>query len=98
MAWKKTSSKGKGISMEAESSWMKPARSDLRLSIESMLRRVQWVMGTTSNEWGMTAMMPANKYKEAPATFCPIFLHTVFAGLVPPFSEFLLKVLEYYQI
>ena len=30
--------------------------------------------------------------------FYPIFMHTLFAGLVPPFSDFFLAVLERYQI
>ena len=30
--------------------------------------------------------------------FFPIFLHTLFAGLVPPYSPFREAVLEFYQI
>ena len=30
--------------------------------------------------------------------FYPIFLHTLYAGRVPPFSDFLLAILEVYQI
>ena len=32
------------------------------------------------------------------AGYYPIFLHTLFAGLVPPFSHFLMAILDTYQI
>ena len=98
MAPKKAASKGKGLSEEAGTSWMKPALSDQRVSTKSTVRRVRWVLGMESNEWGGSGVMPANKYKDAPASFYPIFLHTMFPELIPLFSEFLLAVLEYYQI
>ena len=31
-------------------------------------------------------------------TFFPLFLHSIFAGLVPPFSKFFLAILDHYQI
>ena len=42
-------------------------------------------------------MKPADSSKLREGYY-PIFLHTLFAGLVPPFSDFLMAVLETYQI
>ena len=32
------------------------------------------------------------------STFYPFFMHSVFAGLVPPFSEFFYAVLRHYKL
>ena len=38
------------------------------------------------------------RFGKVGAGYFPIFLHTLYAGLVPPFSSFLLAILEAYQI
>jgi hypothetical protein len=52
-----------------------------------------------TNEWGATVLKPVGaRGDKLDAFYYPIFLHTLFAGLVPPFSDFFLAVLERYQI
>ena len=48
-----------------------------------------------TNEHGATVLKRAGN---SHSSFYPIFMHTLFAGLVPPFSDFFLAVLERYQI
>ena len=54
--------------------------------------KVRHLAAASTNEHGATEMRPAgSRLTEA---FYPIFLHTLYAGLVPPFSDFLLAILE----
>ena len=58
--------------------------------------KVRHLVAASSNEHGATEMRPTGgRITEG---FYPIFLHTLYAGLVPPFSDFLLAILEVYQI
>ena len=58
--------------------------------------KVRQLAAASTNEHGATEMRPAgSRLTEA---FYPIFLHTLYAGLVPPFSDFLFAILETYQI
>ena len=54
------------------------------------------LVAASTNEHGATEMRPAGS--RLAEGFYPIFLHTLYAGLVPPFSDFLLAILEVYQI
>ena len=58
--------------------------------------KVRHLVAASTNEHGATDMRPAGS--RLPEGYYPIFLHTLYAGLVPPFSEFLLGILEVYQI
>ena len=60
------------------------------------IARVRHLAAASTNEHGATEMRPADS--RLTEGFYPIFLHTLYAGLVPPFSEFLLAILEVYQI
>ena len=60
------------------------------------IARVRHLAAASTNEHGATEMRPAGS--RLTEGFYPIFLHTLYAGLVPPFSEFLLAILEGYQI
>ena len=51
------------------------------------------------NEWKATRIWPGSRpAPELEATTFPFFIHSVFAGLVPPFSDFLCAILAHYQI
>ena len=58
--------------------------------------KVRCLTAASTNEHGATELRPAGS--RLTETFYPIFLHTLYTGLVPPFSEFLLAILEVYQI
>ena len=58
---------------------------------------MRYLGGAETNEHGATCMEPAGSRRLGEGYY-PIFLHTLFAGLVPPFSEFLEAILETYQI
>ena len=60
------------------------------------LARAQHLVAARSNEHGATNIRLAGRaLREG---YYPIFLHCLYAGLVPPFSPFLLAILEAYQI
>jgi hypothetical protein len=57
------------------------------------------MVGSKNSEWGATRIWHGRMPREAlPVTAQPFFLFSVFAGLVPPFSPFLLVILETYGI
>ena len=59
--------------------------------------KVRHLAAAKTNEHGVTGMRPAGSSKLREGYY-PIFLHTLSAGLVPPFSDFLKAILETYQI
>ena len=61
-----------------------------------MLDKARRRAATQTNEHGVTDMRLAGS--EPGEGYYPIFLHCLYAGLVPPFSPFLLAILEAYQI
>ena len=60
------------------------------------IARVRHLAAASTNEHGATEMRPSGS--RLAEGFYRIFLHTLYAGLVPPFSDFLLAILEVYQI
>jgi hypothetical protein len=57
------------------------------------------MVGSKNSEWGATRIWHGRTPREAlPTTSQPFFLFSIFAGLVPPFSPFLLVILETYGI
>ena len=61
------------------------------------LDKIQHLVAGKHNEHGASAILSARTGR-FPAGYYPIFLHTLFAGLVPPYSPFFEAVLEFYQI
>ena len=59
--------------------------------------KVRYLVGAETNEHGATRMVPAGSHRLGEGYYT-IFLHTLFASLVPPFSDFLEAILETYQI
>jgi hypothetical protein len=63
------------------------------------LLTIREMVGSKNNEWGATRIWHSRAPQDTlPATAQPFFLFSVFAGLVPPFSPFLLAILETYGI
>jgi hypothetical protein len=57
------------------------------------------MVGSKKSEWGATRIWHDRTPRDTlPTMVQPIFLFSVFAGLVPPFSPFLLAILETYGI
>ena len=103
MAPKKASaaSKGKAVVQGGEPAAtqqvgdFEPALTGFRFKKKAQLEKVRRMAASATNEHGATVLKPAdNSFGD----FYPIFMHTLFAGLVPPFSDFFLAILERYQI
>ena len=103
MAPKKSaaSSKGKAVAQGGEPAAMQrdgdfePALTGFRFEKEAQLDKVRHMAASATNEHGAMVLKLANN---SFGSFYPIFMHTLYAGLVPPFSDFFLAVLECYQI
>ena len=61
------------------------------------LEKVRHLAAASTHELGVTNMEAAGSIKVGEGYY-PIFLHTLYAGLVPPFSSFLMGILEAYRI
>ena len=56
-------------------------------------------MGEKTNNWGETELNPGSgAIQQQAGPMQPVFVHDLKAGLVPPFSSFLLAILAHYQI
>ena len=62
------------------------------------LVKAQHLVAARSNEHGATNIRLSNLGRSLREGYYPVFLHCLYAGLVPPFSPFLLAILEAYQI
>ena len=58
---------------------------------------MRYLAAAETNAHGATRMRPPGSH-QLRAGYYPIFLHTLFVGLVPPFSHFLMAILDRYQI
>jgi hypothetical protein len=57
------------------------------------------MVGSKNSEWGAIRIWHGRMSRDTlPETVHPFFLFSVFAGMVPPFSTFLLVILETYEI
>src|SRR5664279_2030701 len=95
-----SSRRGKEPVVEAaEPAAPKRALQRSRLANEEAVNKVRYLAAAETNEWGATTLRPGStRPADLAVTEYPFFLHTLFAGLVPPFSSFFLAVLEHYQI
>ena len=63
------------------------------------MKRVAAIAGSAHNEWGPTPLWSGETGRGVlPPSACPVPEHFLAAGLVAPFSPFLLAVLSHYQI
>ena len=74
-----------------------PALIGTRVSSAEALEKLKPLVAGKNNEHGASGVKAA-RFGKLAAGWYPIFLHTLFAGLVPPFSPFLVEVLSFYQI
>ena len=96
MASKKGSSSGtsKGTVASPE-----PALSKSRIVSDDGLKKLRPVVATKTNEGGATVIRPGSTARSSlGSTDYAFFYHTIFAGLVPPFSKFLCAILVHYKI
>ena len=68
------------------------------LDAEDLARVLPLVAGPSHN-YGKTRILPGSAVVErSESSVQPVFLHSIVAGLVPPFSDFFLAVLTHYDI
>jgi Putative gypsy type transposon len=94
--------KGKAVMVEASAEAQReeelaPALIGTRVSTAEALDRLKVLVAGRNNEHGASGVKAA-RFGKLAAGWYPIFVHTLFAGLVPPFSPFLAEVLSFYQI
>lgn len=66
---------------------------------EKHLAAILPLMSSDHNEWKASIIWAGSADPRTLAKSCyPFFLHNIFVGLVPPFSEFFFTVLEHYQV
>ena len=97
-----TSKKGKakmqtGTSAAAAQSAAPPGALPETRIRAAALDKVRHLAATNTHELGATDMEAFGSSRVG-VGYYPIFLHTLYAGLVPPFSSFLMGILEAYQI
>jgi hypothetical protein len=62
-----------------------------RVKSDRELQTVCRMVGGENNEWGATRILHGRRLQHSlPATARPFFLFSVFTGMVPPFSPFLM--------
>jgi hypothetical protein len=70
-----------------------------RLANEEAVSKARHLVASPMNEWGATTLRPGSMaVADLAHTEYPLFLHTLSAGIVPPFSPFFCAILEHYQI
>ena len=94
--------KGKAVVVEAsaeaqQEEELAPALIGTRFSTPEALDRLKVLVAGRNNEHGATGIKAA-RFSRLAAGWYPVFVHTLFAGLVPPFSSFMVEVLDFYQI
>ena len=79
-------------------SWFEPALSMPNVLEKNFATALLMAAGDI-NEGGETALQDgSDKLEASGSTFYPFFMHSVFMGLAPPFSEFLYAVLHHYKL
>jgi hypothetical protein len=70
-----------------------------RVKSDHELQTIREMVGSKNSEWGATRIWHGRMPQSSlPTTAQPFFLFSIFAGMVPPFSPFLLAILETYGI
>lgn len=84
---------------EPAAAGLEPALLKSNVLNEEELDKVRPMVACDHNEWKATRIWPASRQThDLEATSFPFFVHTIFAGLVPPFSDFFCAILAHYQI
>ena len=70
-----------------------------RYRSEEAISKVRGLVGNAFSEWGGTEIRAdSDMVQRRSRPLQPVFMHALIAGLVPPFSSFLLQILRHYQI
>jgi hypothetical protein len=70
-----------------------------RIKSDHEVQTIREMVGSKNSEWGATCIWHGRTPRDTlPATAQPFFLFSIVAGMVPPFSPFLLAILEIYGI
>ena len=70
-----------------------------RIGPGKVLDKANCMVAFSTNEHGATVLQAGTaKLDTLSARLYPFFYHTIFAGLIPPFSTFFLAILAHYQI
>jgi hypothetical protein len=70
-----------------------------RIKSNRELQTIREMLGSKNSEWGATCIWHARTpWDTLPVTAQPFFLFSIFAGMVSPFSSFLLAILLTYGI
>ena len=78
--------------------WYEPTLDAPNVS-EKSLAATRLLTARGSNEWGKTELRAGSDVSEPEgSTFFPFFTSSIFAGLVPPFSDFFYEVLGHYGL
>ena len=77
---------------------MEPVLLDSKLATDKSLAPVRPMVASDHNEWKATRIFHVGLPKgQITTTIFPFFVHTIFGGLVPPFSAFFCAILAHYQ-
>ena len=91
--------KSKPEAQASSSASPSPVLSSSAIAKEGDLDPVLLFTAGDTNEWGETLVWCGSTEPHTLAKIVyPFFLHNIFSGLVPPFSEFFTAILEYYGI
>jgi hypothetical protein len=91
--------KGKTYMPAEPSPGLEPALERSTVINQEGLGKVRQALAADTNEWKATKVWPASRFTaDLGATDIPLHLHALFAGLLPPFSNFFNVVLSHYQI
>lgn len=93
---KPSTDKGKGRK-EAAPAELAPTLYAPEFTSSKSLKQFHFLVGSGNNEWGTTKLKVVVS-QNTDATMVLVFLNFLIAGLVPPFSDFFLAVLEHYKI
>ena len=70
-----------------------------RIRSEEALGKVRGLVADAFNEHGATEIKEgSDEAQRCGGALQPVFTHTLMAGLIPPFSAFLLEILRHYRI
>jgi hypothetical protein len=95
----KKKGKGKTCALVESPLAYEPAFERSEVLNQEGLDKVRPALAADSNEWKATVAWPASRaMMDMAATEIPIHLHALWAGLIPPFSDFFNAVLSHYQV
>jgi hypothetical protein len=91
--------KGKAAAAAPSAPAVEPALQRSIIANREGLDKVIPMTASDQNEWKVMKIWPGSRApRDLEATTFPVFVHSVYAGLVPPFFDFFNAILSHYQI